>query len=160
MLALAIFTMSGLAILGVINQTLAGLSAARDAQRAADLAVSAMAEIEAGISTPEALNGPVPVWDPAVELDGATPDGPPEPLLWELQIETEGSSFAGLTAVTIHARKLAAPDSDQVVASYTLRQLVRLSARADDVVGEEDELAAAAREALGTGRGARGGGGR
>lgn len=142
MLALAVFAMAGLAILGAMNRSSSALEAVGDARKAADLAASAMAEIEAGISRPETLHGQVPAWEP--EGEGFA-DAPPAPSLWELEIETEASGFPGLTKVSVRALKRAAPGSDTVVASYALTQLVRLSAEEEDSVGETDVLAGGGR---------------
>jgi hypothetical protein len=157
-LALAIFVMAGSAILALVDRTASGVERARGAAKAADLARSAMARIEAGIGTPQTLNGPVLAWpesDDARAEDDESGDGiissggiaPPESG-WELEIDTEPSEFTGLTKITVRAIKRAAPDSEQLVAEYTLRQLVRLSGKGEDRAGGEDALAAEAKRGL------------
>lgn len=151
-IAVAIFVAAGSAILAVVNDSAAAMARARDMIAAADLARSAMARLEAGIANVRELNGPVPLWrddESAREGDaGSTPagfaDAPPEPSRWELRVTTDRSAFAGLTRVTVEAFKRSAPGSDRLEASYTLRQLVRLSPDAEDRAGEADELSRAA----------------
>jgi type II secretory pathway pseudopilin PulG len=157
MLAIAIFVMSGTAILTLVSQTVGSMERARLAEKAADLARSAMAKMEAGIGTPRTLNGPVRAWpgdDQGVETSGGADkpvkgggvlDAAGTDSLWELKIDTEPSQFTGLTKVTVTAVKHVAPDSDRVEASYTLRQLVRLSSKGEERAGTEDDLADQAR---------------
>jgi len=145
LLAVAIFSAAGLAILSVMNTSIGSARAMRDAQQAADLARSAMAKIEAGIATPETLHGPVPAWVDEVATEGAFADAPPTESNWELEVTTDRSQFAGLTLVTVRALRRESPNSDQLRASYTLRQLVRLFGETDDAVGDEDEMSERAR---------------
>jgi hypothetical protein len=149
LLALAIFVMIGIAILSMVSSTGTAVARSRDAARAADLARSAMAMLEAGISTPRTLNGEVRSWSEAQLREdefafgfGGDSGGGAG---WELEIGTEPSEFDGLTRVTVHAFRRVSRNSDQLAASYTLRQLVRLSAAADDEAGEEDPLMEEAR---------------
>jgi type II secretory pathway pseudopilin PulG len=139
MLALAIFVMAGTAILALVGRSVAGMERARLAQRAADLARSAMAKIEAGLETPQTLNGPVRAWEPEGEIrGGGVVDSLPADSGWELKIDTEPSQFAGLTRVTVRALKQSAGAER---ASYTLRQLVRLGGKGEDRAGGTDALA-------------------
>jgi hypothetical protein len=143
-------------------------------QKAADLARSAMAEIEAGIATVDSLEGPVPPWtDPAgdmgLQFEGervAAAQSADEPTGWELEIDVESSPFDGLTLVTVRAIKRPSLDSQRIETDYTLRQLVRLGSLGADEAGAEDDLMEEARrgaeeEARGRGRpgGTRGSGG-
>ena len=149
MLALAIFIMAGTAILSLVGGTMDGMQRMKQSRQAADLARSAMAKIEAGVETPQTLNGPVKPWTATGEsTDGdAAPGQLPES--WELQIDTEPTQFRGLTKVTVTAVKHeGAENSDRLVASYTLKQLVRLSGKGEDQVGTEDPLASEARRGL------------
>lgn len=150
-LALSIFAMAGLVIAGLVGDAADSLSRSRDALRAADLARSAMARLEAGISPMRDLSGPVPRWeedetaregDPS-EFDGGFADAPPAPSQWEVEIATEPSEFEGLTRVTVRAFKRDA--SGAVAAAHTLHQLVRLGSAAEDRAGAEDALSGAAR---------------
>lgn len=115
---------------------------------ARDLARSAIAQIEAGVATPEALNGPVPVWDSSRALaelgdevgprssDEIDPgSGVPEPSGWTLEIETQPSAFEGLTLVSVTAIH-----ADDPRARATLHQLVRLAPVGEEGVGDLDEI--------------------
>jgi hypothetical protein len=150
LLALAIFVMIGIAILSMVHGAGTTVARSRDAARAADLARSAMAMLEAGMATPRTLSGPVRSWAEAQERadefafglgNEVGPGGSP----WELEIETSPSEFTGLTRVTVRALRRVSANSEQLAASYTLRQLVRLNAAAEDEAGEEDPLMDAAR---------------
>ena len=163
MVALSIFAMAGLAILTLLGQSVESFTRTRDVQHAADLARSTMSQIEAGIATPDALVGPVPRWedsDLALEMMSMEQDGPgdfgagfedspPGDSDWELEIDSEPTEFRGLSLVTIRAIRRPSPDSDRILASYTLHQLVRLGSEEEDVVGQDDPLM---RRALGGGR--------
>ncbi len=156
MLAISIFTMAALVVLSVMGQAARNVEITRLELESLDLARSAMARLEAGLKSADELRGPVPRWnqhetDPGVAA--AFEDDLPEPSGWELEIETEPSSFAGLTLVSVTAQRR---DEATGLSSFgtTLRQLVRLSARSEDTIGQEDAITEEAR------RGARRGGAR
>lgn len=163
MLALAVFVGAALAILSAMGQSAASLAAARERQRAMDLARSAMSRIEAGIETAETLNGPVPEWQDE-ESTSEFDDAPPEPTGWELVIRTSpfggtgrgGDAVAGggLTLVEVTAMRRD-PGRAAPAVTVTLRQLVRLGAEAEDRVGNLDDIGRAAERAR---RDQRGGG--
>jgi type II secretory pathway pseudopilin PulG len=137
MLALAIFVMAGTTILSLVGGTMDGMERMRLTRKAADLARSAMAKMEAGIETPQTLNGPVKPW--SATGDESEDAGVPDPSGgWELHIDSEPTPFRGLTKLTVRAFKHGAGDTE--VASYSLRQLVRLSAKGEDKIGDEDSL--------------------
>lgn len=153
-LAVSVFAMAGLAILGLVSGSVDSLTRSREAVKAADLARSTMAKLEAGIGNLRTLSGPVPRWeddesaregDDQGEFSAGFADAPARPSLWEVEIETEPSEFAGLTKVMVRAFRRVSAESDEVVAEYTLHQLVRLSARDEDRAGEEDAISEAAR---------------
>ncbi|MBX3402081.1 MAG: hypothetical protein KF699_01585 [Phycisphaeraceae bacterium] len=162
MLALAVFVGAALAILSAMGQSAASLAAAKERQRAMDLARSALSRIEAGIETAETLNGPVPEWqdeDSTAEFE----DAPPAPTGWELSIRTtpfggagRGGAIAGggLTLVEVTALRRD-PGRAAPAVTVTLRQLVRLGAEAEDRVGDLDDIGRAAERAR---SGERGGG--
>jgi type II secretory pathway pseudopilin PulG len=164
MLALAVFVGAALAILSAIGQSAASLAAAKERQRAADLARSALSRIEAGIDTAETLSGPVPEWQDE-ESDPEFDDSPPAPTGWELTIRTtpfggvgrggEAATGGGLTLVEITALRRD-PGRAAPAVTFTLRQLVRLGAEGEDRVGDLDDIGRAAERAR---RGARGTGG-
>lgn len=144
MLSLTLFVGAGGAVLGIVSQGVGSLKAAREKLHAADLARSAMAEIEAGIATVETLNGPVPLWtDPDDEAAGGGGGGDTTSADsgWELRVETSPTSFPGLTLVRITASRSNSQDQSS---SYTLSQLVRLIESKEDTIGEEDDISKAA----------------
>lgn len=157
LLALAVFVMAAGAILVLVDRTMSGLERTRLAAGAADVARSTMARIEAGLGTPQTLDGPVRAWPESDDgrreedlTEGIYGGGgiAPPPSGWEVEIQTEPSGFAGLTKVSVRALKRATPGSDQVAAEYTLHQLVRLGGKGEDRAGAEDELAEEARRGL------------
>lgn len=137
--SLAIFVIAGGAILNLVTQTMTGLERSRAQARAADLARSAMAKIEAGIETAQTLNGPVErSAEGAAAVSG---EG------WELEIDAEPSQFRGLTRVSVSAVKRVG-EAARVEAEYSLVQLVRLGGKGEDRAGEEDSIAEKARQGL------------
>jgi hypothetical protein len=132
--AIAIFVAAGLMVLGSVSRSSESLERSRDAERAADLARSAMAKIESGLARPETLIGPVKPDDDGI--GNVMAESKPSP--WSLEIETEPSQFTGLTHVTVKAVKKSGSTEN---ASYTLHQLVRLFGGEQSGVGEEDPLA-------------------
>lgn len=137
-LALAVFVIAGSAILNLVRQTMTGLGQSRLTAQAADLARSAMAKIEAGIDTPQTLNGPLER-QPGEESQHSG---------WELRIETEPSQFRGLTRVTVEAVKRGEGAAESLQADYKLIQLVRLSGKGEDKAGDQDSLAQKAQQRL------------
>lgn len=172
MVALAILLMASMTLSGIVMQSVSKMDETRKTMQACDLARSTMAQIEAGLLDPSSVSGPAVRWDASMFLmpedSGGLGEGdePLEPMpdasaaspsvsvggpQWMLAVETEPTNFAGLFMVTVTA-SLEAESSDVALASYTLRQAVRLGSEPEDVAGEEDELMDAAR------RGLRGGG--
>jgi len=172
MVALAILLMASMTIGGIVIDSINAMVNTRRTMQACDLARSTMAEIEAGLLDPTSLSGPIVRWDSTrllmdsdqpFEDAGAETDrgsaGPALPMdfgetteeLWNVEVDTEPTESSGLFLVTVTAwlGTQAAPDQKQ--ASYTLRQVVRLGAEADDVAGEEDDLMDAARRGIGGG---------
>ncbi|HYE60483.1 MAG TPA: hypothetical protein VD997_00680 [Phycisphaerales bacterium] len=123
-LALALFVAAGLTIMGMMDRAASSVADTRDYEIAVDVARSAMAQIEAGIASPETLNGPVPQWRDA--MDATFDDDLPDESGWNLEITTEPSQFDGLTKVSVRAFRQD-PGSEDELVSYTLHQLVRLT---------------------------------
>lgn len=123
--AITVFIGASLAVMASVDRAVTALERTRGVQRAADLARTAMSQMEAGLATPVTLNGPLSVWqmgEPnAVPYSGGGGLGE-----WELEIQTEPSEFLGLTKVTVTALHHRA-GGVSVDWSYTLRQLVSLS---------------------------------
>lgn len=152
MLALALVTVVGLLVLGAISRSTDALRAARERQVAVDLARSAMAKLEAGIESTTTLNGPVKAWSEGMNLAEVSDEG--DDTRWELIVETEPTTFPGLTYVTITARRertnVASVDANEGAGeSYTLRQLVRLGEEAEEGIGEKDDIMIEAERARG-----------
>ncbi len=153
LVAVGLFVVAGLAIGASVNRGLGALIQDREQTKAADLARSAMAMLEAGIETPQTLNGPVLAWqDDSSMLNGDEMAGPVTQSFdegaiddsgWELEVLTEPSEFDGLTIVSVTAMRLDV-DSGNIGISHTLHQLMRLREEGDDVVGEIDPLMEAA----------------
>jgi len=178
--ALAILLMASMTVGGIVIDSLNGMIRTRYTMQACDLARSTMAQIEAGLVDPTSINGPAVRWDSSrllmPEDDAFEPtmdplDESPASIedmlgfadstvgavdesdgLWVLEVDTEPTGTTGLWLVTVTASVSQPQSPDDVAASYTLRQVVRLSAEIEDIAGEEDDLMDAAR------RGLRGGG--
>lgn len=135
-LALTLFTTTALMLLAIVGRSLDALEEARHRQTACDLARSAMSRIEAGLASPESLNGPAQLFDQPINAPG---DDAPTESDWELLVETEPSQFDGLTLITITARRTATSPSQPdesggaLRGDYTLRQLVKLRDSGDAV---------------------------
>ncbi len=148
LLALAVFVGAGLAILTVLERSTDALARVRDHRQACDLALSAIARIEAGLDTPESLDGPVPEWEDmsdgrAIEAAGGGK--------WEIDIKTEPSQFSGLTKITVEAIKRRAGDPDgEALARYSIAQVVRTPLGLSPKDGApEDEIGRRQREGAG-----------
>lgn len=124
LVALAIFVGVASTVYSLIIAAAGSVERTARRERAADLARSALAKIEAGIETPESMNGPVEPWRD--DSDGTFDDNP-QPTPWVLEISTEPSEFDGLVMVTARAECYDPPGSDRIVTSFELKQLVRLA---------------------------------
>jgi len=148
LVSLAILVTLSMAISAVVRDTSERLALSADQVVAEDMARSALAQIEAGIATPESLNGPVPAWDPAgaaLELgDEIGPrssgeielgSGSGEPSGWVLEIDTQPSPYDGLTLVSVRAER-----EEAAGINATLHQLIRFREAGPESVGELDEI--------------------
>lgn len=131
--ALAIFVGASLAVMACVDRATTALQRARGLQRAADLARTAMSQIETGLATPGGLSGPV---EEAAGIEGglvpfAGGESGSNESGWELEVQTEPSEFASLTKVTITASRKR-PGASAAEYSFTLTQLLSLE-RAGDV---------------------------
>jgi type II secretory pathway pseudopilin PulG len=152
-IAISLFVMAAITMLGAMSRAAAAVQRTRDEERAADLARSAIAMMEAGLASPESLNGPVSPAKAALGLaasEDALDSGSGAMTMaaseWELEIQTEQTEWDGLTRVSVRAIKRATGGTGER-ASYTLHQLVRLSEQAQDRAGEMDGISERAREA-------------
>lgn len=147
LVSLAILVMCAMAVLSTLGSATRSLELTRETARAADLARSAIALMEAGIATPEQLDGHVPAgglgssWG---EESGEFDDSPPEPSPWVLSVEATPSQFRGLSIVSVRASRLVG-DREQPV-GFAMTQLVALASKEDDTAGELDPLGEAATE--------------
>ncbi len=161
LVAVGLFVVAGLAISGAMERGLGAMIRDREETKAADLARSAMAMLEAGIETPQTLNGPVRAWqDDSSMLEGdeqagsvtqTFEEGAVDASGWELEVLTEPSEFEGLSLVSVTAMRLDTV-SGEIAISHTLHQLVRLRDDAEDIVGEVDALMEAAERGAGRNR--------
>lgn len=141
MVALALIVVVGLVVLAAVSQSTGALRDAREKQVAVDLARSAMARLEAGVDSTTTLSGPVKAWMEDVNLAEVSDNA--DETAWELVVETEPSTFDGLTYVSITARKTLARDDGAAGGgsnAYTLRQLVRLAEKQEDGIGDKDDV--------------------
>lgn len=130
-LAVAIFTAAALVVLRQVSFASDAVQRARDQERAADLARSAMAMIEAGLETPETLSGPISPARVAYGLASATRTAPTAETFanWEMTVEVNPSPFEGLSKVRVTAVWGAGGAAGAERARFSLAQLVRLGGR-------------------------------
>jgi type II secretory pathway pseudopilin PulG len=129
-LAVAIFTAAALVVLRQVSFASDAVQRARDQERAADLARSAMAMIEAGLETPETLSGPMAPARVAYGLAAGSRTAPTAESYanWEMTVEVNPSPFEGLTKVRVTAVWGNGTTAER--ARFSVAQLVRLSASA------------------------------
>jgi hypothetical protein len=99
LISIAIFTMSGLVILGISMRIRDRLVDTQRQQQAVDLARSVVSHLEAGLATVRNVDEVV------MDELGLDPETSLEPPPWQVEIETEPSSFTGLTVVTVIVRE-------------------------------------------------------
>ena len=114
LLSLAVFVGAALAVGGAVGRAMSSLARAQERTMAADLAWSAVAQVEAGVLTPGALNGPVE-GDPA----------------WALDVETTPTAHGSLVLLEVSARR-----AGSEAAVYTARHLVSLRASAEPALDD------------------------
>jgi type II secretory pathway pseudopilin PulG len=126
-LAVAIFTAAALVVLRQVSFASDAVQRARDQERAADVARSAMAMLEAGLETPETLNGPLAPARVAYGLGSTTKAAPSAETFinWELVVDVQPSPFEGLAKVRVTAIWGGGQSVER--ARYSLAQLVPLS---------------------------------
>ena len=144
LLSMTLFLLMSLAIMTAMGQGRRSLEGTLLLQQAADHARTAMARIEAGLDEPARMSGPIEPWS---DEDVALTDAPDE-TGWMLEVDTSPSQFTGLTLfeVVAYREDLVTGDRD---ASFSLKQLVRLSDFASDTVGEDDAIIGASRSSGG-----------
>lgn len=133
LIALSLFVTAGSIILVATTSMTAALVRSRDRQLAADLAVSKMAELEAGLATAEQLHDTrvdVRLFseDDAVRIESMRS----EQARWRVVVETEPSRFAPLTNVTIRILDTARGRAGDEPELAVLHQLLRLNTSSPD----------------------------
>ena len=121
MLAIAMLAMAGLVVLGALSDASRRLRSAEIRADAADLAASAFALLNAGLATPDSLDGPVPA-DGLIGNDGASDSaaaGDIEPSGWMLVVDTEPAAFDGRVRVQITVARTDASGETQDVLTWT-----------------------------------------
>lgn len=132
LIALSLFVTAGSIILASTTSMTASLARSRDRQIAADLAVSKMAALEAGLTTAEQLN------DSVVDVslfsdEGAIDLGAEmQQARWRIIVETEPSRFTPLTNVTIRILDARSGSVGNETELAVLHQLIRLNASAPE----------------------------
>ena len=102
----------------------------------AQQAIRAQLKIEAGILSPEAVQGEVHKW---IDPEGRWGDLPMW-RAWRVEVDAEPAPVDGLTVVTIHVVK--DTGSGEAAPLYELRQVISLRPPEPDGIGAEDPLAA------------------
>lgn len=151
LIALALFVSSGGVILGAVSTIRMRCADNADRTAAAHLAATLMAELEAGLTTAERIDGSVvDIASPsdearqhvrvAIDEDAGLGSG-----RWRLAVQTEQSRFTELTVVTIRVYDTKGRDgavahaAEDEVEVYALRSLIRLRGGGGDAAGEEFE---------------------
>lgn len=131
LIALSLFVTAGSIILVSTTSMTASLARSRDRQIAADLAVSKMAALEAGLATAEQLNDSLVdvelFSESEVEFNAEMPQA-----RWRLVVETEPSRFSPLTNVTIRVLDARSGSVGNETELAVLHQLIRLNASAPE----------------------------
>jgi hypothetical protein len=160
-IALGVTIAVGVTLLSMLGQSQRSLVRSVELSRAADLASSALAKLDAGLATVDDLDGADDTFDieRREEIALAIGDVVGDDATWRLSIVTERSGVSGLSVVTVTAQHT----RDESV-SFTLRRLVRLvepsadrALRESELQGLIDDAAGGSRFGSGQSRGAGGG---
>ncbi|MEL7474008.1 MAG: type II secretion system protein [Planctomycetota bacterium] len=108
LIAVVILALSGMVVLGALGDATSRLRQARLESKAGHLIASAGALLEAGLATPETLDGPAPDGVPAVlaESDESRIERSVSETAWRLELDSEPTAFPNVTQVTITALHL------------------------------------------------------
>ncbi|GAB4548234.1 MAG: hypothetical protein Tsb0013_08660 [Phycisphaerales bacterium] len=118
-IAIALFVGAGLIVTGAMRNGLGNAIRAQDRERAADIAASAFARVEAGLATVEEIDGPVPPFEDPDAVENFA-DLLPPPSGWIIEAESDRSGFGALTRLTVTASRTrpdGQPDPTSVRAS-------------------------------------------
>ena len=116
MLALALLIAAAVTVVACLDSAAASAALRADEARASQIATSAMAMIDAGIMTPETVQGPVDKWRTGVagERD------------WRVTVDTQPSEFGSLVRVTVRVMR---GEDSTAPAIATLQQLMDLASQ-------------------------------
>lgn len=95
MLSLALLIMASVAVLACLDSAASAAGRRSDEARAAQIATSAMAMIDAGIMSPETVQGPVDKWRTGVVGERG----------WRVTVDTSPSEFGTLVHVTVRVHR-------------------------------------------------------
>jgi type II secretory pathway pseudopilin PulG len=125
-LAIAIFVMAAAAILSALGQATTTFTRAREQELLADLARSALSQIESGAARAETLDGPVAAWPALLSAESQAAGNSPASgrSRYELKIQTAPTETTGVIMVTVEALKL--DDRNEKSDSFVLHQAVVL----------------------------------
>ncbi len=133
-LALALLVGGGLTVMMLVDNASNSVQRVRDAQTATDIASSVIAQIEAGILTPEALRGDSDSWfSPAADMKQAS-----SWKSWRIDADLEPTTTEGLSLVVVHVFRDVGPDAPV----FSLQHVVRLRGPVADGLGESDPIEA------------------
>lgn len=146
LIALAIFVAASALVLSSMRTVSTRLLVSRDQQQAVDLALSKLAELEAGLITVETLDGAEFETALAGSEDDASnfDESDLGPKHWRIEVSSETSRFTDLSIVTLRVfnqRPIGGDGSGDEVEACVLRQLVRLGGGADREEFDRDPLA-------------------
>jgi hypothetical protein len=124
LLAMALLIAAGVTVLACMDRAADAVIRGTEEAQARQIVSGAMSLIEAGVMTPETIQGPVRKW----RTDASVPAD------WNLAVETQPTEFTGLTTVTLRVFKGSrGADSSRPLA--TLHQLIDLNAMRERASG-------------------------
>jgi len=133
LISLALFVTAGSIILVSTTSMTAALVRSRDHQIATDLAVSKMAELEAGLTTAERLHDSLVDVSLISQSEHQRVDAAEAgPQRWRLVVETEPSRFTPLTNVTIRVLDARGRTGGEEPELAVIHQLLRLNSSSPD----------------------------
>jgi hypothetical protein len=138
MLALALLIAAGVTVLACLDQAQSAVQAHEEASQAVRVAQAALSLMDAGVITPETVQGPVSKWRPGVggvELVAT--------------VETQPSEFTGLTQITIRVtRPNASADARPLATLHGLIDLNSSRARSGAAGDESPQSGSAESEPI------------
>lgn len=134
-LALSIFVAAGLSIVALAQRSSDAVHGAAQTGLATDIASSVLAQVEAGILSPEAAKGGVEAW---MESSGRWKEGSGSWGRYRVTMDVQPSSFEGLIVVNVRVfAKEASVDGSPLIQLY---QVMPLRNDQEDSIGSPDEV--------------------